>query len=281
MKLGVRLHDLGRNTPEILAKKVKEIGFDGIQLVCNKALLGEEKLPTVLNKEKIDSIKEAFKKENIEIFMLGAYFNPVHSNPDKVRLGFENFANFLKYENCFGADFVGSETGSFSDEPWVYHPTNRTEEGFQKMLSVFKDLAKVAEKYNAKMALEGAYGHVCYKPEVLKRLYEEIGSNSVYYIVDLYNYLSIDNYENYLDILKNAIDTLKDRVVIFHLKDFIVIDGKLKQVDLGKGILDYHKVLKMMLDSCPDAYYIFEGVSADGMEESYKFIKKIESEVRR
>lgn len=280
MKIGVRVHDLGRDTPENLAKKAKEIGFDCVQLVCNKALIGEKDLPTELNSTKVKTIYEAFKMENIEIAMLGAYFNPVHSNEEKVEIGVKNFSNFLKYQKAFHAQFVGSETGSFNDEPWIYHPKNRTETGFLQMKDVFKKLARVAEENEAKIALEGAYGHVCYEPKVLRRLYDEIGSESIYFTIDLYNYLSNENYQNYLNILNDAIAILKDRTVIFHLKDFIVEDGKLKQVDLGKGIIDYPKVLEIMLKNCPDAYYIFEGVTATGMEESYNFIKQIEKGVK-
>ena len=73
--------------------------------------------------------------------MLGAYFNPVHSNKEKLTNGINNFKNYLKYESLFKASYVGSETGSFNDEPWIYHPQNRTIEGYNQMRDVFKELA--------------------------------------------------------------------------------------------------------------------------------------------
>ena len=33
MKIGVRVHDFGKSTPENLAKQAKEMGFDCVQLV--------------------------------------------------------------------------------------------------------------------------------------------------------------------------------------------------------------------------------------------------------
>lgn len=281
MKLGVRVHDLGRNTPEALAKTAKEIGFEAVQLVVSKAITGEGPIPTELNDHKVKYLADCFHKEGLEIAMLGAYFNPVHENKDKVKAGFDNFSNFLAYEHKFGAKYVGSETGSFNNEPWIYHPKNRTEEGFLQTVVVFKKLAEVADKYDAKIALEGAFGHVCYEPKVLRRLYDLIGSKSIYFTIDLYNYLDISNYTHYLDILDEAIKVLGDRTVIFHLKDFVVENNKLVQKDIGQGLLDYKTVLQKMLACNKDAYFIFEGNSKDGMQASYNFIKKIENEVTK
>ncbi len=281
MKIGVRIHDLGRNTPENLAKTAKKIGFDAVQLVVNKAILDEGSLPTYLDDDKVRKISDAFIKEGLEIAMLGAYFNPVHENKEKVEIGIKNFSNFLQYEHKFKAHFVGSETGSFSNDPWVYHPHNRTEDGFMQSVEVFKQLAKVADKYDANIALEGAFGHVCYEPKVLRRLYELIGSNKIYFTIDLFNYLDISNYMNYLDILDDAISTLGDRTVIFHLKDFKIEDNKLVRADIGQGIMDYKTVLSKMLACNSNAYFIFEGNSKEGMQDSYNFIRNIEKEVTK
>ena len=281
MKIGVRVHDLGRNTPENLAKEAKQIGFNCVQLVVNKAILNEGGLPTYLCEEKVKTIRDAFLNEGLEIAMLGAYFNPVHSNLDKVKVGVTNFSNFLKYENLFNGHYVGSETGSFSDDPWIYHPKNRTKEGFLQASNVFKELAKVAEENHANIALEGAFGHICYEPKVLKEMYDYIGSKNVYFTIDLFNYLDISNYDKYLNILDEAIKLLGDRTVIFHLKDFIVENNTIKRVDIGKGILDYKKILPKLLACNKDAYFIFEGNSKEGMQESYDFLKKIENEVTK
>ncbi|MDE7105903.1 MAG: sugar phosphate isomerase/epimerase, partial [Anaeroplasmataceae bacterium] len=85
MKIGVRVHDFGKSNPETLAKNAKTVGFDGVQLVLNKAVEGETGLPGTLSKEKARAIHQAFANENVEIFMMGAYFNPVHSNKELVK----------------------------------------------------------------------------------------------------------------------------------------------------------------------------------------------------
>ena len=66
MKIGVRVHDFGKSDAKTLAKKAKEVGFDGVQLVLNKAIEGESGLAGTLSKEKANSIYEAFKSEGLD-----------------------------------------------------------------------------------------------------------------------------------------------------------------------------------------------------------------------
>ncbi|MBQ6784138.1 MAG: sugar phosphate isomerase/epimerase [Acholeplasmatales bacterium] len=273
MKIGVRVHDFGKSNAETLAKQAKAVGFDGVQFVINKAIEGESGKAGTLNDEKVKAFADAFHNEGLDIVMLGAYFNPVHSNKQLVSDNIAKFKEHLAYENKFGAKFVGTETGSFNDDKWTYNPLNRTEEAYQEVLRIFKDLAKTAEDNNANMAIEGAFGHCMFEPKALYRLVSEINSNNVYYIVDIYNYLAISNYENYKEILEECFKLFKGRIVIFHLKDFVIEDGALKQCAIGKGLLDYDYLLKRMNEEAPNAYLIFEGSKPEDMEFSYNFVK--------
>ena len=273
MKIGVRVHDFGKSNAETLAKQAKAVGFDGVQFVINKAIEGESGKAGTLNDEKVKAFADAFHNEGLDIVMLGAYFNPVHSNKQLVSDNIAKFKEHLAYENKFGARFVGTETGSFNDDKWTYNPLNRTEEAYQEVLRIFKDLDKKLEENNANMAIEGAFGHCMFEPKALYRLVSEINSNNVYYIVDIYNYLAISNYENYKEILEECFKLFKGRIVIFHLKDFIIEDGALKQCAIGKGLLDYDYLLKRMKEEAPDAYLIFEGSKPEDMEFSYNFVK--------
>lgn len=273
MKIGVRVHDFGKSTPEQLAKEAKKVGFDCVQLVLNKAIENETGLPGTLSKEKANSIYEAFAKENIEIAMLGAYFNPVHSNKELVKTNIAKFEEHLKYMNDFRASFVGSETGSFNDDKWTYNPLNRTEDAFIEVKKIFSKLADTALKYNSKIALEGAYGHCMYNPQALRRLVESIQNGTVYYTVDIYNYLSINNYKDQERIFDECLELFKDRIVIFHLKDFIVEDNSLKQCCIGKGLMNYDYILPKIKQQCPNAYLIFEGSKPIDMQFSFDFIK--------
>lgn len=273
MKIGVRVHDFGKSDALTLATKAQAIGFDAVQFVINKAIEGESGKAGTLNDEKVKSFREAFESHNLKIVMLGAYFNPVHSNKELVKENIAKFKEHLLYEKKFNAGFVGSETGSFNDDKWTYNPLNRTPEAYQEVLRIFKDIANYAETVGANFALEGAYGHCMFEPKALKKLVDEINSPNLYYILDIYNYLSIDNYANYKEIFEEALKLFKGRIVIFHLKDFVIENGALKQCCIGKGLFDYDYLLKRMKEEAPDAYLVFEGSKPEDMEFSYNFVK--------
>ena len=272
MKIGVRVHDFGKSDAVTLAKKAKAVGFDAVQLVLNKAIEGESGLAGTLSKEKANYYYETFKNEGIEIAMLGAYFNPVHSDKAKVEQLKAKFAEHLVYENDFHAGFVGSETGSYNDDKWTYNPLNREPAALEENIKIFGDLAKVAEENNAKIALEGAFGHCMWNPDRLKELVDKIGSNSIYYTVDIYNYLAMENYQKHTEIFDRCLELFKDRIVIFHIKDFVVEDGSLKQCCIGKGIMNFDYMLPKIKANYPNAYLIFEGSKPEDMEFSFNFI---------
>ena len=182
MKIGVRVHDFGKSNAKTLASKAKSVGFDAVQLVLNKAIEGESGLAGTLSSDKALSFYNDFKNEGIDICLLGAYFNPVHSNKELVNKNILKFKEHLLFEKDFHAIAVGTETGSYNDDKWTYNPLNRTEEAFNENVRIFSDIARYAESVDANFALEGAYGHCMYSPQMLKKLSEEINSVKQYKI---------------------------------------------------------------------------------------------------
>lgn len=271
MKIGLRAHDCMRNDTVSLVESIKEYGFDSIQFVLKKAVKEINFSKEELTQENAKTISQLAK--GIDICMMGAYFNPVHSNEDKVKSDVEYFKRCLDYAPLFNCHLVGTETGSFNDDSWSYNPMNQTEVGYQKSAEVFKKLVKYAEGTNSSVALEGAWGHVMYAPEVLKRLYDELNSKSVKIIVDVFNYLYIGNYQNALNILKTSLELFGDEIEIFHIKDFIVEGDKLCQVAIGKGIMPWKEMFPLIKKTCPNATLVFEGSKEEDFKYSLDFVK--------
>lgn len=278
MKICVRVHDLGKDTPSNLSLKAKKVGFEGVQLVLNKAVVNQSGEAGTLNKEMAFEIKNEFDKNNIEIAMLGAYFNPVHSNKNKVQACIAKYKEHLKYAKDFGCKYVGSETGSYNDDKWTFNPKNRTKEAFNEVKRIFSDLAVCAKENDSNMAIEGAWGHCMYSPKMLYKLYKKIDNGHVFIIVDIFNYLYIGNYEEQRKIFDKCLKLFKDKIVIFHLKDFIVENDTLKQVGLGQGLMDFNYMIPKIKENCPNAYLVFEGTKLEDMDSSFEYISKKISE---
>lgn len=267
LKIGIRAHDIGRMTPKELALEVKSYGFEGVQLVFKKALIHP------VNLSDLNEIKLAFKKP--KIMMLGAYFNMIHPDLKVVTDGMDYFKKHLEIAYALGTKYVGTETGSLMGSPWGYVKENHTQASLNHVISVVKELTKTAEKYHAYIALEGAYAHVAYSPSRVKEIIDQINSPHLKVTIDLFNFLHIGNYEDRMIIFDEALTLLKDHIVIFHLKDFVIEHESLVQVGLGKGLMDYQAIIKKIKATCPNAYLIFEGVIGDDIKPSLKLIKKL------
>ena len=273
IKIGVRAHDLAeKTTPEELSFVVASHGLENVQLVFPKALKDYS-----YDEEYVLRVKKALDDNHIHVTMLGAYFNPVHSDRKVVEKGIENFKTNLRISHYFDeTPYVGSETGSYNDSPWIYHPKNQTEEGYQETKKVFKQLKDYAEAIGSRIAIESAWGHVIYSYQQQARLLSELDSDSVFATVDLYNLLYEGNFEKRDDIFEGALCTLGNKVKIIHIKDGDVIDHKLVQLAPGEGKFHYDFMMDCVREYCPDATLVFEGVKKDKIDASLKLIESLQ-----
>ena len=270
MIVGIRAHDLVKGSiDEVLSAAINN-GFEAIQLVFKKALVNQP-----FNKENVDIVKESLSRHNIKVAMLGAYFNPVHSNKELVRNNIEYFKEHLRLAGELNCKYVGTETGSYNDDKWTYNPKNQTEEGYLETMKVFHELAKVAKEYNTTILMEPAWGHVVYNVATLKRAFDEINSENFKVTIDIFNLIYLGNYKQYKEIFLDALTTFKDDIKIIHLKDFYVLDDKIVQCGLGKGIIDFKFIVNSIKQYCPNATMIFEGVMGDDIKTSKELIDSL------
>ncbi len=275
MKICIRAHDLGvQGTREILAR-LDELGLDGVQMVCYKAYPDIPYAPGGITEERAARIGREFAREGRSIPLVGAYFNPVHSDREKAARCERIFGEFLQYCKAMGCGYVGSETGSFNDDKWTYHPRNRTEEALDTVVATFSRLCDVAKAHGSLVAMEGAAGHVCWNVATLAEARRRIGRETRV-IFDLYNYLDESNQFDYLSILEEGLQTFRGEILLFHMKDCILTPGgKPRQVAFGKGDLDLEAILKRIKCYDPEAVLTLEGTAGDDIAAAVRTIKTI------
>lgn len=276
MKICIRAHDLGVKGTAPILERLSQLGIDGVQMVCYKAYEDIPYQPGGITPEKAAAIGSAFAQAGKMIPLIGAYFNPVHSDRAKAERCFRVFADYLAVANAMGCPVVGSETGSFNDDKWTYHPQNRTEEALQTVVSTFSRLCDIAADHNAVVAMEGAAGHVCWNVETLERAQKMMNRKNTRVIFDLYNYLDASNQGDYLSILEKGLDTFGERILLFHMKDCTFTSGQNpKQVPLGTGELDLEAIIKRIKAHDPNAVLTLEGTTGEHIGHAVKTIKEI------
>ena len=156
MKICIRAHDLGVKGTEQILSRIRELGIDGVQMVCYKAYDDIAYQPGAITEEKAAAIGAAFRDAGAIIPLVGAYFNPVHSDREKAARCEAIFREYLRCCKAMGCSYVGSETGSFNDDKWTYHPQNRTEEALNTVVETFSRLCDIAAENGTMVAMEGA-----------------------------------------------------------------------------------------------------------------------------
>jgi sugar phosphate isomerase/epimerase len=267
IKIGIRGHDVAKTSPRNLAERVRKLGFDGVQLVFAKAL------DRPVDFSDLSDLRKAFR--DCPIFMLGAYFNPVHPDSLIRENGILSFEEHLRIANRLGARLVGTETGSLMGSPWGYLPENHDPQAFEKAVEVFSRLCDTAERTDSCVALEGAWAHVVYSPAKVREILDRIGSPRLKVTVDLFNFLHAGNHERRMEIFEECLRLFPQEIVIFHLKDYVLANEGLTQVGLGKGLMDFPAILGRIRRVTPEACLIFEGVVGDDISESLALIRNL------
>ena len=265
MKLFIRAHDLGVRGEQAVADRLVELGLDGVQLVAYKVLDDVPYAPGAISVPRAERIRDTLASAGKTNVMTGAYFNPVHPDRAKAERGAEIFRDYLRVSRALGCDAVGSETGSFNGDKWTYHPENRTDHALDTVVEIFRSLADTAAGYGVNIAMEGAFGHVCWDVDRLALAVERVGRPNVQVVFDLYNYLDISNFSMRYDILRYGLSVFGKKIRLFHVKDcFLTGDGRLQQCGVGRGILDFARIVNEIGRFDPDASLVLEGtVGAD------------------
>lgn len=279
MKIAFRTHDLGVKGLDAAIEKMKACGISAVQLVAYKFMDEIKYAPGGLTEENAIRIGKTLKENGIDVGLVGAYFNPVHSDKEKGARCKEVFKEYLKYSHILGCPVVGSETGSFNDDKWTYNPLNRTEDALNTVIDTFRELAEYAKSVGAYVGMEGAAGHVCYDVKTLKRAIDAINADNIKVIFDIYNYLDASNYQSYLEIFDEGLKTFAGNILVFHIKDCVFEDGKLKQVAPGKGMFDFDKILGKIKAYDKDAILVLEGTTGEDIVPCIEFINKKWQEV--
>lgn len=272
MNVCIRAHDLGVKGIDGVAAELERLGLDGVQLVVYKVT--DIPYKPVFTTAEAAHIKKVLDGGGKKTVLIGSYFNPVHSNREKVENGIAVFKNYLRETATLGCGIVGSETGSYNDDKWTYNPENRTDRALGCVVEIFRELCDCAAEYGAYVGMEGAFGHVCYDVDRLALAVKMIGRDNIKIIFDLYNYLDISNIGQMYDILEHGLEVFGDRIEVFHIKDCIVSDGKLKQCGVGRGIFDYTRILAAINKINPRANLVLEGTTGEDIPYAVKFIKE-------
>ena len=267
MKFGVRVHDFGRDDAKILAKKVREFGFESIHLAVKKALPGISGIIDVKEKD-IEYIKEAFS--GIEISVLGSYINFTTDNDEIWKNHKIEFIAAMRISKLLSALYVGSESsyGNISMEDKIRL--------FPKLIERLDDILNEADKYDVYVAMEPVAAHTLYCSEWTGKMLGKLGSDRLRIIFDPLNMLTRERVDSQESLWKECIDAFGKETEVIHLKDGVFPDkGRHIPCKLGDGVMRYEIIAKWIKKEKSDITIIREEARYEYAKEDLVFMKRL------
>lgn len=275
IQLGIRGHDVPLNDPRALAAKIKELGFQCVQLAITKSFPNLVKTNGQLDDQLVDQLTQYFGDDHLPLSVLGCYTNIIHPDQQTRNQNITRIKNYLDYAGRFGrAVPVATETGSVI--PSGYTTKNFTAEAFKQAVAAISDLCAHAERAGAIFAIEPGRNHPVYSVEKVVELLDEVQSPNLGVVLDLPGLLYQGNVDQQAAILDYALDHFGNRIVAFHLKDLVINGPQITFTRLGKGQLDYRAYLKTVAAFRPGAKVTFEGMPLEDEIASQQILASTE-----
>ncbi len=273
MKYGIRGHDVKAAGLANIATRMKEIGFEYIQLVLERSVSG------FAVGSYSDEYAEEIKKSlgDIKIAVLGSYINPSALDENVRRSEIEKFKEKIRFAKVLNPIAVGTETGFFgsaySDE------ANNSEEAYSHLLETMTEIAAYSKEMGVNIAIEGVSIFVINSPEKMARIINDLKEYDVKVIFDPVNYINANNYLQQDEIINKSFELFADKIIAIHAKDFVYDDGKFSYPDPALGTLNYKLIFENMKKHNVDPPIIMEGIDEERSLASFERLKKIQSEI--
>jgi len=274
LNLGVRLHDLGKGSPDEMAAKAAGKGFSCVQLALQKAIAGFEFLPGRLSAGFAKSVRDSFAKHGVGIAVLGCYINPIHPDPSARKLQTDVFKEHLAFARDFGCSLVATETGSINPN-CSYNPETDKEEHFMDLVETVADLADTAEHFGVFVGIEGVSPtHAINTHKKMARLIEMVDSPNLRVLYDPVNFLPHDRPQAQEENMDEAFRLFADRFCAIHLKDFVIENGiKKAGLPAGDGIFNFKHFFGLLKKHKPSIECLVENGTPETMERIAAHLK--------
>ena len=267
MRLGVRAHDYGKNTPEEMVKKIKEAGFGTLQLAIPKAIEGIENFEQI-TPGLLEHIREVFKAQGMDIAVFGCYIEPSLLDQEERRLQVNRFLKALTYSKIIEAPLVGTETTHFrADE-------RERSKAFQALTDSVLRMVEKAEEIDAVVGMEPVSVHTLNTPELTYTLLEKVKSHKLKIIFDPVNLLTPANINNQSKLWQECFQAFGSNIAVVHVKDVIFRNNIFEPVVLGEGITEYEEIFKWLKIHKPDISLLREDTQPETAYKDIAFLKE-------
>ncbi|MCX8036863.1 MAG: sugar phosphate isomerase/epimerase [Candidatus Sumerlaeia bacterium] len=256
---------------EKAARQIKNDGFVGV--VCEYQFADVRFDPTKPDWTAADRIRKTLESQGLEICGLYGYYNVIHPDPAQRAAGEARMMVLLENWKRLGSPVVATETGTFNPKSqWLESPENETEEGYQKCRAAFENLARIAEKTGAIVAVEAYWRNVIASAERAERLFLDVNSPALKLVMDPCNYFRKEDLPQMKPMLEDIFRRVGRHAVLAHAKDVKESPTGTDTPAAGKGVLDYPLYLRLLAQLNRELFLALEHLTADDVPRARDYV---------
>ena len=271
MQIGIMSGTFARATLEEELDAVANRGIRCMQFGLSSA--GVTKIPTHIDSELCDRIREEMSARNITMTALGGTYNMIHPDLQRRADGLCNLRVLASACEGLGTSVITLCTGTRDpDNMWRRHPDNDTPEAWDDLVVSMRQAIEIAEEYQVTLAFEPEVANVVGSAIKARRIIDQIGSPYLKVVMDGANIFHAGELPRMREILDEAFVLLSEHIAFAHAKD-LDRDGEAGHLAAGKGLLDYDQYLSLLNDVDPNLPIVLHGLSEAEVDGCVAFLR--------
>lgn len=276
MQIGIMSGTFARATLEEALDAAANHGISCMQFNLSSA--GVTKIPTHIDADLCDKVREEMGVRNIAMTALGGTYNMIHPDVQRRTDGLRDLRVLASACERLGTSVITLCTGSRDpDNMWRRHPDNDTPEAWDDLVVSMHQAIEVAEEYQVTLAFEPEVANVVDSAVKARRIIDQIDSPYLKVVMDGANIFHTGELPRMREILDEAFALLGEDIAFAHAKD-LDRDGEAGHLAAGKGLLDYDQYLSLLNDINPDIPIVLHGLSEAEVDGCVAFLHgKIEA----
>lgn len=276
MQIGIMSGTFDRATLEEALDAAVNHGISCMQFNLSSA--GVAKIPTHIDGDLCDKVREEMGARNIAMTALGGTYNMIHPDVQRRADGLRDLRVLAAACERLGTSVITLCTGSRDpDNMWRRHPDNDTPEAWEDLVVSMGQAIEIAEEYQVTLAFEPEVANVVDSAIKARRIIEQIGSPYLKVVMDGANIFHTGELPRMREMLDEAFALLGEHIAFAHAKD-LDRDGEAGHLAAGKGLLDYDQYLSLLNDVDPNIPIVLHGLSEAEVDGCVAFLReKIEA----
>lgn len=276
MPIGIFARTFSRPTLGELFDVIAGHRIESVQF--NFSCAGLPTLPEQIDPELTERICREIGKRNLNLAAVSGTFNLIHPDKRARQDGLRRLRVLAAACAGMHAPIITLCTGTRdADNMWRRHAGNDSPDAWADLLDGMGEAVSIAETNDVVLGVEPEPGNVVSSARKARRLLDELKSPRLKIVMDAANLIEPENLPQMRKVLDEAFELLGGDIAIAHAKD-VKMNGSLKHVAAGKGLLDYDHYMSLLRQIGFSGSLILHELQESEVESSVAVVRaKLES----